>query len=225
MNTAVGGPLQRRARTRPRLWAISTTWPTTRRSAASRAWRSTATLGERARVSAVDQGDCRINVLINYDTANCVFYGGVEAADDIGHHRALPRARSPQGHARRDGSGTSRRSARATSTSPRPGSCESGLHGPFTVEIEFIGRTWPPLEEVNRSMQGRPTARCRAGLALRSGGAMLKIGILGAGFMGGTHAAPLPSYPTCRSSAFPHARSTRPRLWPRSTAPSRSPTR
>jgi sugar phosphate isomerase/epimerase len=30
---------------------------------------------------------------------------------------------------------------------------QEGFSGPFSVEIEFSGEPWPPLEEVNRSMK------------------------------------------------------------------------
>jgi L-ribulose-5-phosphate 3-epimerase len=96
----------------------------------------------------------RPNVGINYDTANCVFYGAVEACDDI--RPVVPYLKHIHLKDKRGG--------------PRvwdfPGVGEGHVNfwgllkilrqenyeGPFSVEIEFAGLPWPPLEEVNRSM-------------------------------------------------------------------------
>jgi L-ribulose-5-phosphate 3-epimerase len=97
----------------------------------------------------------RANVGINYDTANCVFYGGVQAVDDIGpcvpylKHIHL---KDKRGGARvwdfpavGEGPVDFKRILRIL---------EDGKYkGPFSVEIEFFGEPWPPVEEVHRSMK------------------------------------------------------------------------
>jgi len=97
----------------------------------------------------------RDNVGINYDTANCVFYGDVQAVDDIGQtvpylkHVHLKDTRGGfkvwdfpavgEGHV--DFKGVL-------------GELEGqGYTAPFSVEIEFQGMPWPPVEEVHRSMK------------------------------------------------------------------------
>lgn len=96
----------------------------------------------------------RPNVGINYDTANCVFYGDVQAVDDL-------RAAAPYlVHVHlKDKIGGKREW-----NFPAVGEGEVdfgailrilddvGYRGPLSVEIEFSGLPWPPLEEVNRSM-------------------------------------------------------------------------
>ncbi len=97
----------------------------------------------------------RENVGINYDTANCVFYGGVEAVDDIRpvvpylKHVHLKDTRGGlkvwdfpavgEGHV--DFAGVLKILA------------EENYTAPFSVEIEFTGLPWPPVEEVHRSMK------------------------------------------------------------------------
>lgn len=97
----------------------------------------------------------RDNVKINYDTANCVFYGGVEAVDDL--RPVVPYL----AHIHlKDAAG-----GKKVWNFPAVGEGhvdfarilkileEEGYQGPFSVEIEFQGEPWPPLAEVNRSMQ------------------------------------------------------------------------
>jgi len=97
----------------------------------------------------------RANVGINYDTANCVFYGGVPAVDDIGP--CVPYLKHIHLKDKRGG-------ARVWDF-PAVGEGEvdfaqvlkiladQGYAGPFSVEIEFSGLPWPPVAEVHRSMQ------------------------------------------------------------------------
>ena len=97
----------------------------------------------------------RDNVGINYDTANCVFYGGVEAVDELAEvapylvHCHLKDTRG----GRRDwdfpGVGEGRLDFEAILKILD----EAGYTGPFSVEIEFQGEPWPPLAEVDRSMK------------------------------------------------------------------------
>jgi sugar phosphate isomerase/epimerase len=97
----------------------------------------------------------RANVGINYDTANCVFYGGVEAVDDI--RPVVPYLKHVHLKDKREG-------ARVWDF-PAVGEGhvdfkrlfailgEEGYTAPFSVEIEFAGLPWPPVEEVHRSMK------------------------------------------------------------------------
>jgi sugar phosphate isomerase/epimerase len=97
----------------------------------------------------------RANVGINYDTANCVFYGGVEAVDDIGP--VVPYLKHVHLKDKREG-------ARVWDF-PAVGEghvdfkrlfeilAAQGYTAPFSVEIEFSGLPWPPVEEVHRSMK------------------------------------------------------------------------
>lgn len=97
----------------------------------------------------------RPNVLINYDTANVEFYGGVKAVDD------LPKALPKLVHAHlKDKRGEGRvwdfpaigeghvDFARVLAILDK-----GGFAGPLSVEIEFKGEPWPPLAEVNRAMK------------------------------------------------------------------------
>ena len=97
----------------------------------------------------------RESVKVNYDTANVEFYSGDKAVDDLPKIDELARPRPPQGHGGRQGdwdfgaigsgvvdfAGCSRSSSRPATT------------GPYSVEIEFQGEPWPPLEEVTASMR------------------------------------------------------------------------
>lgn len=97
----------------------------------------------------------RDNVGINYDTANCVFYGGVEAVDELREvapylvHCHLKDTRGGKRDWDFPGVGEGRLDFGAILKLLD----EVGYTGPFSVEIEFQGEPWPPLEEVNRSMK------------------------------------------------------------------------
>lgn len=95
------------------------------------------------------------NVLVNHDTANCEFYGGVRAEDDVEgmapylvHCHLKDKASEGkvwnfpavgEGHVDFE---------QVLNTLE-----EEGYEGPYSVEIEFTGEPWPPLEEVDRSMK------------------------------------------------------------------------
>lgn len=97
----------------------------------------------------------RPNVLINYDTANCEYFGGVRAEDDlpyalpciglshlkdkIGGLRVWNFPALGRGHVDFEKLlGMLRR---------------AGYTGPYSVEIEFKGNPWPSWDIVNRAMR------------------------------------------------------------------------
>lgn len=97
----------------------------------------------------------RDNVGINYDTANCVFYGDVQAVDDL-------RATVPylvHVHLKDTAGGKGDWNFPAVGEGHVDFSSilrilkEEGYAGPFSVEIEFQGEPWPPVAEVDRSMK------------------------------------------------------------------------
>lgn len=97
----------------------------------------------------------RPNVRINYDTANCEFFGGVRAEEDlpyalpwvalshlkdkVGGHRVWNFPALGSGHVY---------FAKLFRMFRR-----GGYTGPFSVEVEFRGHPWPPLAAVNRAMR------------------------------------------------------------------------
>ena len=96
----------------------------------------------------------RDEIRVNYDTANCEFYGDVAAADDI------PPIAPYLAHVHlKDKSGGAR-----VWDFPAPGEGhvdfervlavlrDAGYDGPYSVEVEFTGEPWPPLAEVTRAM-------------------------------------------------------------------------
>jgi len=97
----------------------------------------------------------RPNVKINYDTANCVFYGGVQAVDDIGP--AVPYLAHV--HLKDSAGGKKEWNFPAVGEGKVDFAGilkileEKGYTGPFSVEIEFSGLPWPPLAEVDRAMK------------------------------------------------------------------------
>ena len=97
----------------------------------------------------------RANVGINYDTANCVFYGGVQAVDDIGpcvpylKHVHLKDTRGGY----RDWDFPAVGEGKVDFAAILKILAEKGYTAPFSVEIEFSGLPWPPVEEVHRSMK------------------------------------------------------------------------
>jgi sugar phosphate isomerase/epimerase len=96
----------------------------------------------------------RESIRVNYDTANCEFYGDVTAVEDIpaiapylahvhlkdkvGGAREWDFPAPGEGHI--DFAGVLRTLA------------DVGYTGPCSVEIEFRGEPWPPLDEVTRAM-------------------------------------------------------------------------
>ena len=127
-------------------------------------------------------------IKVAYDTANCEFYGDTKAVDDLHTCCRTSRTSTSRTSAAARASGTSRSPAPGTSTSPP--SCgilsDGGYDGPASVEIEFDG-TWPDAGRHRHGHEGR--ARPSRGQRLRlQRRAMIGIAILGAGFMGQTHA-------------------------------------
>jgi L-ribulose-5-phosphate 3-epimerase len=96
----------------------------------------------------------REEVRVNYDTANCEFYGGVSAVDD------LPTIAPYLAHVHLK----DKRGGPQVWDFPGPGEghvdfakllqvlADAGYAGPYSVEIEFEGEPWPLLEEVTRAM-------------------------------------------------------------------------
>ncbi|MCP4167525.1 MAG: sugar phosphate isomerase/epimerase [Chloroflexi bacterium] len=95
------------------------------------------------------------NVGINYDTANCVFYGDVQAVDDIRAtvpylvHVHLKDTRGGKGDWNFPGVGEGHVDFSGILKILQ----EEDYTGPFSVEIEFQGEPWPPVAEVDRSMK------------------------------------------------------------------------
>lgn len=97
----------------------------------------------------------RDNVRINYDTANCEFYGGVAAADELKEvvpylcHVHLKDKVGGKGEWNFPGISEGHVDfKKALSILDK-----EGYSGPFSVEIEFQGEPWPPVEEVHRAMK------------------------------------------------------------------------
>jgi sugar phosphate isomerase/epimerase len=96
----------------------------------------------------------RESIRVNYDTANCEFYGAVTAIEDIpaiapylAHVHLKDKVGGPRewdfpapGEGHVDFAGVLRALA------------DAGYMGPYSVEIEFKGEPWPPLAEVTRAM-------------------------------------------------------------------------
>ena len=109
----------------------------------------------------------RPNVLINYDTANVEFYGGVKAVDDL--PIALPRMvhchlKDKKGEGKVwnfPGIGEGDIDFKAVLGIIEKG----GFTGPMSVEIEFTGEPWPPLAEVNRAMKASHDRLASLGLS------------------------------------------------------------
>ncbi|MEO8668801.1 MAG: sugar phosphate isomerase/epimerase family protein [Bauldia sp.] len=97
----------------------------------------------------------RKNVLINYDTANAEFYGGVDPVADL--KKALPKLvhchlKDKKGEGRVwnfPAIGKGHIDFKAVLNTMRKG----GFTGPLSVEIEFLGDPWPSLAEVNKAMK------------------------------------------------------------------------
>jgi L-ribulose-5-phosphate 3-epimerase len=109
----------------------------------------------------------RANVRINYDTANCVYYGGVQAVDDIRAvvpylaHIHLKDTRGGKGVWDFPAVGEGKVDFSRIVKILR----EEGYTNPLSVEIEFAGEPWPPVEEVHRSMQVSHDTLKKLGLA------------------------------------------------------------
>jgi sugar phosphate isomerase/epimerase len=108
----------------------------------------------------------RPNVRINYDTANCEFYGDTAAVDEmalvapylvhvhlkdkVGPKRVWDFPAIGEGH--------------VAFSRVLEILAAKGYKAPFGVEIEFQGLPWPPLPEVNRSVKASYEALRRLGL-------------------------------------------------------------
>ena len=130
----------------------------------------------------------RKNVLINYDTANVEFYGGVKAVDDL--PVALPKLvhchlKDKRGEGRDLGfSGDRRRPCRFQARARHHG--EGRFHRADERRDRVHGRS---VAAARRGQPGDEGLARQARLARPVvGRPAMKIGILGSGFMGGTHA-------------------------------------
>ena len=109
----------------------------------------------------------REEIKVNYDTANCEFYGGVAAVDDlpailpyVAHVHLKDKVGGPRVWnfpAPGDGHVDFRRVLELLTS--------AGYAGPYSVEVEFTGEPWPLVGEVTRSM--RRAHEHLAGLGLR----------------------------------------------------------
>jgi L-ribulose-5-phosphate 3-epimerase len=97
----------------------------------------------------------RDSVKVNYDTANVEFYSGELAVDDLPKivpHLAHVHLKDTTG-----GKGNWNFPAVGEGTIDFARVLEilreGGYDGPYSVELEFTGEPWPPLEEVDRSMR------------------------------------------------------------------------
>lgn len=94
------------------------------------------------------------NVGINYDTANVIFYGNVRPEEDI---RAAARHIAHM-HLKDKAGGDQEWNFPAIGSGNVDFASifqtleEVGFHGPVSIELEFQGEPWPPLEEVNRAV-------------------------------------------------------------------------
>ncbi len=97
----------------------------------------------------------RRNVRVNYDTANVVFYGGKRAVDDVGYvlpylaHVHLKDTRGRPNEWDFPALGDGHVDFKAFFDIVLTG----GYKGPFSVEIEFQGEPFPPVEEVHRAVK------------------------------------------------------------------------
>jgi L-ribulose-5-phosphate 3-epimerase len=112
-------------------------------------------MGSGAKARDVIERIGREEIRVNYDTANCVYYGGVRAVDDlpeIVEHVAHVHLKDKRGGAGvwdfpPIGEGDVDFAALLAILE------RAGYAGPCSVEIEFQGDPWPALPEVNRAMR------------------------------------------------------------------------
>jgi sugar phosphate isomerase/epimerase len=97
----------------------------------------------------------RDSIKVNYDTANVEFYSGTKAVDDLPKiipylaHVHLKDTVGGKGVWNFGAIGSGSVDFRRVLQILRDG----GYQGPFSVELEFTGEPWPPLEEVNEAMR------------------------------------------------------------------------
>jgi sugar phosphate isomerase/epimerase len=108
-------------------------------------------LGSGERAARIVEKIGRESVRVNYDTANCEFYCGIKAMDDlpkITEHVAHVHLKDTMG-----GQGVWNFPAIGDGAVDFPGVLDTlrraGYTGPYSVEIEFQGEPWPPLEDVH----------------------------------------------------------------------------
>ena len=109
----------------------------------------------------------RDSVKVNYDTANVEFYSGEKAVDDleaIAPHLAHVHLKETTG-----GKGVWDFGAIGSGSVDFARVLEileqAGYTGPLSVELEFQGEPWPPLEEVDASMRSSYEHLSRLGLS------------------------------------------------------------
>jgi sugar phosphate isomerase/epimerase len=95
------------------------------------------------------------SVKVNYDTANVEFYSGDLAVDDLPKitgelaHVHLKDTTGGKGNWNFPGAGDGHVDFGRVLSILR----DAGYSGPYSVEIEFEGEPWPPLDEVNAAMR------------------------------------------------------------------------
>lgn len=105
------------------------------------------------------------NVRVTYDTANCEFYGGVKAVDDLEAvipylcHVHVKDKAGAQDEWNFPAVGEGNVDFARVLQLLRDGGYDGGL----SVEIEFQGEPWPPVEEVHRSMKSARDELSRLG--------------------------------------------------------------
>jgi L-ribulose-5-phosphate 3-epimerase len=108
----------------------------------------------------------RDNVRINYDTGNCVYYGGVDPVTDVADlapylaHCHLKDKRGGAGVWDFPALGDGDLELARVVDRLR----EAGFDGPWSVEIEFSGEPWPPPQDVHAAMERSAAELRRIGL-------------------------------------------------------------
>jgi sugar phosphate isomerase/epimerase len=109
----------------------------------------------------------RDSIKVNYDTANVEFYSGSKAVDDlptIAPHLAHVHLKDTTG-----GKGNWDFPALGTGVVEFERVLDilrqAGYTGPYSVELEFQGEPWPPLEDVNDAMRRSYEHLSRLGLS------------------------------------------------------------
>jgi L-ribulose-5-phosphate 3-epimerase len=106
-------------------------------------------------------------VKVNYDTANVEYYSGERAVDDLPHIAD----RVAHVHLKDIGGGKGEWNFPAIGQGHVDFArvleilAGVGYSGPYSVEIEFMGDPWPPLDEVNAAMRSSYEALAALGLS------------------------------------------------------------
>ena len=97
----------------------------------------------------------RDSVGINYDTANVVYYSGDKAVEDV--PKVVDRIVHVHLKESKGGKGVWDFGTIGTGDVDFAGVLQllrdAGYDGPYSVELEFTGEPWPPLDEVNEAMR------------------------------------------------------------------------